>query len=60
MMVVDSHTASDDPVGIPSDRDRLRAQSKGWLDQATSIWVLTLGFIVLTVLAAGPVRVLDY
>ncbi|GAA1529307.1 hypothetical protein GCM10009691_01610 [Brevibacterium picturae] len=60
LMVVDSHTASDDPIGIPSDRDRPRAQSKGWLNQATSIWVLTLGFIVLTVLAAGPVRVLDY
>ena len=60
LMVVDSRMAPDGQTGFPSDHDRVQAKSKGWLTQATSIWVLALGFVVLTIFAAGPLRVWDY
>lgn len=59
-MVVDSHMAPDGPNGGPFDRDRLQAQGRGWLTRATSIWALALGFVAVTIIAAGPLRVWDY
>ncbi|SMX99298.1 phosphatase PAP2 family protein [Brevibacterium antiquum] len=59
-MVVDSRMAPDGPTGLPSARGRIQAQSQGWLNRATSIWALALGFVVLAIIAAGPLRVWDY
>lgn len=59
-MAVDTHMASDGPTGSPSDRDRIRTKSRGWLTRATSFWALAIALVVVTVIAAGPLRVYDY
>ncbi len=59
-MVVDSRTTPDGPIGLSPGPDRFQAQSKGWLTRATSIWALAIGFVVVTIAAAGPLRVYDY
>lgn len=59
-MAVETHTAPDGPTGSPSDRDRIRAKSKGWLTRATSFWALTIALVAVTIIAAGPLRVYDY
>ncbi|NJC58056.1 phosphatase PAP2 family protein [Brevibacterium marinum] len=59
-MAVDTHRTPDAPTGDPSGRDRTQAEGRGWLYRATSIWALAIGFIAVTIIAAGPMRVFDY
>jgi membrane-associated phospholipid phosphatase len=59
-MVAVSDVESAEMISSPSDRSPRTARTKGLLSQATSIWFLALAFLVVTVLAAGPLRVWDY
>lgn len=59
-MVAESFVDSEDTIGCPSERSPRTARWQGLLSQATSIWVLASAFVVVTMLAAGPLRVWDY
>ncbi|WP_219921987.1 phosphatase PAP2 family protein [Brevibacterium oceani] len=59
-MVAESYVESEDMIGSPSEPSPRTARLQGLLLRATPIWVLALAFAVVTVLAAGPLRVWDY
>lgn len=59
-MVAEPYIESADTVSSPSDRGPWLGRAKGLLSRATSFWVLALVFTVVTIAAAGPLRVWDY
>ncbi|UVI37354.1 phosphatase PAP2 family protein [Brevibacterium spongiae] len=59
-MVAESYVESEKLISSPSDRGPWTTRIRGLLPLATSIWFLTANFIVLTLLAMGPLRVWDY
>ena len=59
-MVAEYYVESENMISSPSDRGPWTARAKGLLSQATSIWALTVTFIAVTLVAAGPMRVWDY
>src|SRR5699024_7699012 len=60
VMVAEYYVESENMTSSPSDRGPWTTRAKGLLSQATSIWALTVAFIAVTLVAAGPMRVWDY
>ncbi|WP_227492718.1 phosphatase PAP2 family protein [Brevibacterium sp. CFH 10365] len=59
-MVAESYVESEKMISSPSDRSHWTVRAQGLLSWATSIWVLAIAFVVVTLAAAGPLRVWDY
>ena len=59
-MVAEPYVESEKMISNPSDRGHWTERAQGLLSWATSFWVLAVAFVVVTLAAAGPLRVWDY
>ena len=59
-MVAEPYVESEKLISNPSDRSQWTERAQGLLSWATSFWVLAIGFVIVTLAAAGPLRVWDY
>ena len=59
-MVAERYVESEKTISNPSDRSQWTERAQGLLSWATSFWVLAIGFVIVTLAAAGPLRVWDY